>query len=483
MPGCNLRNAAGWSDVDGERPSVERGLFRGAHATGEHAVPFELRQLSDSGASDISGGMSEAEQLIARAEAADRAGQAAEAAQLWQSVLATAPDHPKALVFQGKRLLERGDAASAIALFQRAEAMDQRDPEIPIHLAMAQRSRGELNSALAALDRALTLDPYFFMALLSKGAVLEQLNQPRHAAKIYANAIKIAPSPERLPPSLRRGLERAQDTVARNAESMAEFLRERTAAAREDHRGEDLRRFDECLDILAGVKKRQQHDPILLYFPQLAPIPFYDRSHFPWLPTLEAATDAIREELVTVMREDKAGFAPYIQYRPGDPVNQWTELNHSPDWSTFFLWRDGVRQEANCARCPNTVALLESLPLAHQRGYGPTAMFSVLAPKTHIPPHTGSANTRLIVHLPLILPEKCSFRVGNETRDWRMGEAWVFDDSIEHEAWNNSDQTRVILIFDVWNPMLTPAERHLVEAMMTALNEYQAGEAAKFSPR
>lgn len=426
--------------------------------------------------------MSEAEQLIARAEAAERSGQAAEAAQLWQSVLAKAPEHPKALVFQGKRLMERGDLASAVTVFQRAEALDPKAPETPMHLAMALRSRGELGAALAAIDRALALDPYFFLALLSKGALLEQMNQPRYAAKVYANAIKIAPSPERLPPALRRGLERAHEAVARNAETMAEFLRERTAALRSAHGGEDLRRFDECLDILAGVKKRQQHDPILLYFPQLAPIPFYDRAHFSWLPDLEAATDTIREELIKVMHEDRSGFAPYIQYRPGDPVNQWTKLNHSPDWSTYFLWRDGVRQDDNCARCPNTTALLERLPLAHQRGYGPTAMFSVLAPRTHIPPHTGSANTRLIVHLPLILPEKCSFRVGNETRDWRMGEAWVFDDSIEHEAWNNSDETRVILIFDVCNPMLTPAERQLVESMMIALNEYEAGDAAKYSP-
>jgi aspartate beta-hydroxylase len=224
-------------------------------------------------------------------------------------------------------------------------------------------------------------------------------------------------------------------------------------------------------------------DPVLLYYPRLPPIPFYDRAHFPWLGELEAATDTIRAELGVVMREDQAKFAPYIQYKPGDPVNQWTELNHSTAWSTFFLWRDGVRQDANCARCPNTTALLERLPLAHQRGYGPTAMFSVLAPNTHIPPHTGSANTRLICHLPLILPEKCSFRVGNETRDWKMAEAWVFDDTIEHEAWNNSDETRVILILDVWNPLLSAAERELVEAMMSALNEYQAGDQAKYSPR
>jgi aspartate beta-hydroxylase len=427
--------------------------------------------------------MSQADELIARAEAAERAGQVAEATRLWDAVVAGAPEHPKALVVQGRRLMERGEPAAAIAYFQRAEAADRRDPEIPVHIAMVHNVRGELDDALAALDRALALDPYFFMALLSKGAVMERMNKPRQAAQVYANAIKIAPAPERLPAPLRRGLERAHETVERNGAAMADFLRSRTASVRTQHSSEDLRRFDECIDILAGVKKRQMQDPLLLYYPRLPPIPFYDRAHFPWLGELEAATDAIREELAVVMREDRAQFAPYIQYQPGAPVNQWTELNHSPDWSTFFLWRDGVRQDANCARCPNTTALLERLPIAHQRGYGPTAMFSVLAPKKHIPPHTGSTNTRLIVHLPLILPEQCSFRVGNETRDWKMDEAWVFDDTIEHEAWNNSDQTRVILIFDVWNPLLSPAERDLVEAMMGALNEYQAGDQAKYSPR
>ncbi len=157
-------------------------------------------------------------------------------------------------------------------------------------------------------------------------------------------------------------------------------------------------------------------------------------------------------------------------------MNQWAKLNHSPAWSSYFLWRDGDKQDANCARCPQTAALLDSLPLAHMPGYAPTAMFSVLSPQTHIPPHTGSANTRLIVHLPLVLPPDCVFRVGNDTRPWRMGQAWVFDDTIEHEAWNKSGETRVILIFDVWNPLLTQAEQALVTEMLSALQAYNAAE-------
>ena len=134
-----------------------------------------------------------------------------------------------------------------------------------------------------------------------------------------------------------------------------------------------------------------------------------------------------------------------------------------------------MRQDAVCAQCPKTAALLESLPMADQPEFAPTAMFSALDARTHIPAHTGSTNTRLLVHLPLVLPGPARFRVGNETRSWRMGEAWVFDDTIEHEAWNDSDQLRVILIFDVWNPFLEAGERELIKALMVARNRFYEG--------
>jgi aspartyl/asparaginyl beta-hydroxylase (cupin superfamily) len=98
-------------------------------------------------------------------------------------------------------------------------------------------------------------------------------------------------------------------------------------------------------------------------------------------------------------------------------------------------------------------------------GKGPTVMFSLLEPRTRIPPHTGSNNVRTTVHLPLIVPDGCGFRVGAETRAWQVGEAWAFDDTIEHEAWNDSGEMRAILILDVWNPLLTEAERAAVRVI------------------
>ena len=101
-------------------------------------------------------------------------------------------------------------------------------------------------------------------------------------------------------------------------------------------------------------------------------------------------------------------------------------------------------------------------------GASPNAMFSLLAPRTRIPPHTGVANTRLVCHLPLIVPADCGFRCGETIREWRVGEAFVFDDTIEHEAWNDSDQLRVVLIIDLWAPALGRRERDAVAAVIGA---------------
>lgn len=417
-----------------------------------------------------------AEDIVARAEQAERAADRDGAMALWNELVEAYPRHPRSLFLQGRRKLEQGDPASALTLLAQAEALDNSIPEIPFFKAVCHRHMGEPMEALVAVERALALDPYFFMALLTKGAILEDLGKGRLAARIYRNAIKIAPPDHRLVNGARAALLRARQHVADNARALAEHLHQATAPLREKFLGERLERAEECIGIIAGVKQHYVQEPLLLNFPRLPAIPFYDRDGFDWLPRLEAATAMIQQELAIAMDEGRGALEPYIQYPPGVPVNQWARLNHSPTWSSYFLWRDGAKQEANCARCPQTTALLESLPLAQQPGYAPTAMFSVLSPNTHIPPHTGSANTRLIVHLPLVLPPDCGFRVGNDTRAWEMGKAWVFDDTIEHEAWNNSDQTRILLIFDIWNPLLSQAERELVTGMMDALHAYNSAE-------
>lgn len=371
--------------------------------------------------------------------------------------------------------LRRGDARSALDSIGEAERVAPHDPHVRMQKAMVHRASGALPAALAALDEALSLDPYNFLALLSKGAIVERLSGERVAARVYENALKLAPADDKLPPNLKSPLARAREVVDRTRDALAAYLAEQVGPLEEVGGELAQRRLEEAIGVYAGVRRVYQNEPLLLHYPRLPAIPFFPRELFPWLPELEAATPVIQAELQALLAARMDDFAPYMQIPADAPVNQWGELNHSRRWSSLFLWKDGRRQDAVCYACPQTAALLDRLPMAQQPGFAPTAMFSALDARTHIPPHTGSTNVRLLCHLPLILPGPARFRVGNETRAWRMGEAWVFDDTIEHEAWNDADALRVILIFDVWNPYLEPGERERINAMMAARNAFYAG--------
>jgi len=152
------------------------------------------------------------------------------------------------------------------------------------------------------------------------------------------------------------------------------------------------------------------------------------------------------------------------------PENKWTSLNRSLDWSALHLWRDGERIDDVCLRAPKTAALVESLPLCRIPGRAPAVFFSILKAGKHIPPHTGVTNVRSIVHLPLVVPAGCTFRVGGEIRRWVEGKAFVFDDTIEHEAHNPTDRDRAVLILDCWNPHLSEAEQGMIRSMYQAMN-------------
>ncbi len=342
------------------------------------------------------------------------------------------------------------------------------DPRLDAALAGAATARaaGRFEDALAAIESALAVSPGNLIALLSKGAVLDRMGHARAAALAFADALKGAPPAERTPPALVAPLARARAVVEADRDALARALDTAIGPADE--------RLAEAAAIFAGTRRAYTPEPAYLHFPRLAAVPFFDPALFPWFAELEAATPMIQAELAHATARLADRFAPYIDLPPGVPVNQWAGLNRSSDWSTLYLWRDGVRQAEACATCPGTAALIERLPMLWQKGFGPTVVFSALTAGAHIPPHTGSTNTRAIVHLPLILPGPARFRVGNVTREWRIGEAWAFDDTIEHEAWNDAGETRVVMIADAWNPFLTQAERHGVEAMMLARRAWYA---------
>lgn len=387
-------------------------------------------------------------------------------------MLGRSPSQEQFLIQAGQALARR-NPNQALALLDKADSLG-RTHNATLNRAVALRLLGDFHASLAVLDEALDMKPYDFAALLAKGAMLEKINRPKAAVEVYRNALKIAPPRAHCPPAVTTQMDYAARMVDQHAKALGDFMRQRLSGLRADVGQAALDRFDEGLEIYAGLIQPPKQQPLLLNYPRLPVIPFYDRNLFPWLSTLEDATPVIQAELTALLETGFDDFAPYIAYPKGVPVNQWGELNHSRKWSSLFLWKDGRRQDAICARCPDTAALLDSLPMADQDSFSPTAMFSALQPHTHIPAHTGSSNVRLLAHLPIILPGPARFRVGNTVKSWEMGKAWIFDDTIEHEAWNDADALRVILIFDVWNPYLDDKEKVLITEMMKAQREFQA---------
>ncbi len=244
----------------------------------------------------------------------------------------------------------------------------------------------------------------------------------------------------------------------------------------------ELQRVARCLRVLLGEEPPTYPDPrqrpTFLLFPGLPTAPYFDRALFPWLPGLEERWPEVRAELDALLAADAAGRERVFTSDELERANL-RGLDRPPSWNGYYLWRHGQRREDNCAACPRTTAALEQVSLSHVREHGPEVLFSVFTPGTHLLPHRGVTNTRVVAHLPLIVPEDCALNVGGEHHVWEEGRIVVFDDTYEHEAWNRSGRTRVVLIFDVWNPHLTAAERLAVAEIVAAAGDLRhAAEAA-----
>ena len=410
--------------------------------------------------------------LLGSAEQALLQGRRSDALNLIAQLRASAHNQPEVLAACGMLLLRAGNAPEARALIEQAIAINPRNARYLVNLAVALRELKDSDGELRALDQALALDPYLFTANLQKGSLFELRGDTKRAAAAYHAALSSLRPGMELPGQLRPLLEHAQQVVRAQFRQLEEWLQSRLEPLRRQFAAEPQDRVDDCLATFLGKKRIFHSQPTMTYFPRLPAISFFERRDFPWVEALEAATAAICDELGALLAEVPQDFTPYVNHAPGSPLGQWGELNNSKRWSALFLYKDGTAFNDNIARCPRTVAALAQAPQVKIPERGPTAFFSRLEPKTRIPPHTGSTNTRLTVHLPLIVPPGCGFRVGAEVREWQPGTALIFDDTIEHEAWNDSDQQRVILIFDIWNPLLSGAERELMTVATAGIAEF-----------
>ena len=391
--------------------------------------------------------------------------------RLIRQAMDQAPRHPLVMGEVAARKLADGDAAGAYALLKDAVAVEPDDVSLWMNMAAALRRLERPDEEQAALDKVLALEPRNLWALLQAATVHEIKGDTRAAAAVYRTALQSVPQGVDLPSDMRAHLRHAQAQVQANELQLEGFLEDRLRDLRTQYADDGLQRFDKCMATLLRKQPIYRQKPTFMYFPHLPAIEFHDRRQFPWLDTIEAATADIRAELINVLADGPTSLEPYVSMQVA-PQEGWRELNNSRRWGVHFLWKAGEACAENLARCPKTAEALEAWPQCDLAGSGPSAVFSILDARTRIPPHTGVNNTRLIVHLPLIVPPGCGFRVGAETREWIPGQAFVFDDTIEHEAWNDSDDPRAVLIFDIWNPLVSPHERELVNALTRGVGDF-----------
>lgn len=374
----------------------------------------------------------------------------------------------------GMAALSQSDPATAIAAFVRATVADPGAGPLWRNLAHAHRLAGDSVGEEQALNAALSLDRMDFIAQLRLAQLLQRQEQETRALLAWAAVQQLGAHLPGLASDITQELAAGEAYCA----SLRARLAAASAAVTAADNGYDpleARRVAAFVGVALGQRQVFQNHCAGALYPFLPADEFFDREHFPWFAELEASTAAVRAELQALLADPGPALRPYVQLEAGTPSNNWSALDGSLDWSACFLWEYGRPNPPVIARCPQTAALLERLPLARIPGRAPNAFFSILRPGSQIPPHTGVTNTRAIVHLALEVPPGCGFRVGGETRDWVAGRAFAFDDTIEHEAWNTSEQRRAVLIIDTWNPHLSPREQQAVVRYFAAADGALAG--------
>ena len=326
----------------------------------------------------------------------------------------------------------------------------------------ASASAGELE-----LNRLLEAEPQSVLLNIRKADCRVRAGDDVLACYFYRRALQFAgdrPLPQEEAAELRRG-----EAALAAAAGRAHSRREARLTERELPSHQWSRRLRASLELAASPRPYDvedptpafPQDPTHFHYPGLPRVQFYDPGQFDWAPTIEAATGAIREELIGLLAKGKNEPRPFARNEEGLPLGVGKALSDGRDWGVLALCEQGWVDPDYVGRCPRTWdSLLRHAPVPRVPGWGPSVVFSLLKAGAHIGAHTGMYDTRLICHLPLIVPPGCRFRVGDEVRIWEEGKLLIFDDTIEHEAWNEGPEDRVVLIFDIWRPELTEQEKN-----------------------
>ena len=416
--------------------------------------------------------------LAAEAHELMRQGRFSDAEAAFARVLEAHPHHVEALNVLGLSAMNRGQLRNALEFLQRAAEADPEDAMTRHHLGRVLDAVGNATEALAAHETAVRLRPDFLVARLYWAEALERGQRLDQAVIQYVRALEDAQgggrwlNPDSTPPPLRPMIEHAILTVRQHRNlafsKLFEPLNSRFGP-------DSLTRVARALRIYlkqeTAVSADPRQRPTFLFLPGLPAVPYFDPSLFPWKEEFESTTRNIQAELRKVLPRPEGSEKVFTS-----EVLERANLRGAgaaPSWTGYYFYRHGERRESNCSACPDTAQALQLIPLSRVRGHGPEVLFSVFTPGTHLLPHRGVTNTRVVGHLPLIIPRDCALNVGGEIHPWIEGQTVVFDDTYEHEAWNRSAETRVVLIFDLWNPYLTEIERIACADLIAAIGDFR----------
>ncbi len=372
------------------------------------------------------------------------------------------------LLREGAEALRQGRATEARAQLERLAAAGSVNALTWLLLAISCRHGRDPEAEEAALNRLLELEPYSVNGNVMKGDCRAASGDETGAIYFYQAAVRYAAGVD-LPAEVAAEARRAEQAL-RELQDRAYARREAVLTRRGMPPATWSNRLRHALDLAAGRRTLYLQQPTIFYYPELPHVQYFDPGEFSWVPAVEAAAASIREELVALLKDGTDDFRAYIQGgEESVRLDATKSLVDNKDWSALFLCENGATVAKVVERCPRTWAAVQHVPpLLNIPGRGPTAMFSLLKAGARIAPHTGMFNTRLVCHLPLIVPPGCRFRVGNDVREWEEGKLMIFDDTIEHEAWNDSQDDRVVLIFDIWRPELSEQERDELTALLSA---------------
>jgi aspartate beta-hydroxylase len=366
----------------------------------------------------------------------------------------------------------------AAAAVRRAEHAVRATPhDVALHHALAEAHHALLacdgaETALAAICRDL---PLAFTSMLHLAKFADARGELLACVVGYTRAIRTAQvcgfwhDESSTPPWLRQLVLAGMEIGHRGKiDVFHHWLEPRITRYGKD----ELARVSKCLAMWLGVEPIAYADarqrPSFLYFPDLPVAPVFPRDALSFADWYEAQTDAISDEARRVV-ESAAGVQPFHYDVPEERRGELTR----GDWDAFFFYADGERFDANHAACPRTSEVLAKLPLGHVRAHGPEVCFSIMRPGARILPHRGVTNTRAVLHLGLEIPDGCALHlVGVLEQRWQRGTCFAFDDTFEHEAWNRSSTTRIVLLGDIWNPYLRQAEREVIGELVAFIGDF-----------